>query len=176
MVNQIYNAYDIHLNSNNELMVAKYKVYDETIEGRNGKRTSYRHYNYLGVDIPENIEDEIYELQQEGYLPMTRFKNNSFDIETKNPLVSAKLMLLGFHHQILEKFYSLGHGYKDIDLMTYVTYINMTTGKISVMETGRQRVYDNMAIRLLEDEGYVPEERSFYYLVQNQDLDSEKKR
>ena len=42
----------------------------------------------------------------------------------------------------------------------------MTTGKISVMETGRQRVYDNMAIRLLEDEGYVPEERSFYYLVQ----------
>ena len=50
MINNTYYAYDIHLNSNNELMIAKYKVYDETIENRSGKKQSYRHYDYLGVD------------------------------------------------------------------------------------------------------------------------------
>lgn len=176
MINQIYDAYDIHLNSNNELMIAKYKVYDENVEGNYGKIESFRRYNYVGVEVPQDITLRISELKQEEYLPMNRFRPVSFDVEAKNPLIYAKLMILGLNHQILEKFYSLGYGYDDMDLTTYITYINMNTGKVSSMEIGRYKVYDDMKIRFLEDQGYVPEERSFYHLAQSQELDSEMKR
>ncbi len=176
MINNTYYAYDIHLNSNNELMIAKYKVYDETIENRSGKKQSYRHYDYLGVDIPSNIEEALYELREENYLPMTRFRQNNFNVEVKNPLVYTKLMLLGFHHQILEKFYSLGHGYDNFDITTYITYINMNTGKVSFMEVGKYWAYDRRKIKLLEDEGYLPEEKSYYYLEKRQEEDLKRKR
>lgn len=176
MINRVYNAYDIHLNSDNELMIAKFKVYDETVENNQGKIKSFRHYDYVGVEVPQDIKLRLSELKQQEYLPMNKFRPVSFDFETKNPLIYAKLMLLGLNHQILEKFYSLGHGYDNMDLTTYITYVNMNTGKIASMEVERFKVYDDMQIRFLEDQGYISEEKSFYHSVQSQELDSGMKR
>lgn len=158
MITQIYLAYDVHLNSNSELMIAKYKVSDESLETSRGKAQTYRNYDYIGVEIPLNIEDKLDLLRQEGYMPINKFQPASFDVATENPLVSIKLLLLGYQHQILEKFYKVGSGY-DYSIYAYITYINMNSGKVSIMKIGN---YSIDALNELEKDGYVPFEKSFY--------------
>ena len=170
MLVQDFNAYDIHLNSNNDLIIAKYLVSDEAVTDVNGKSQTYRSYHYAGFEIPENIDVRLAELVQEGYLPMNRFQPARFDVEVKNPLVYAKALLLGYHHQMLEKFYQVGSGY-DYDVTTYITYVHMTTGKVSVLKLDNIKFCSGDKIKELEDSGFIPFERSFYYAYSKENED-----
>lgn len=167
MENNEYYAYDVSLNDNNELFIVKYKVVDETFLNTRRKIESVRKYNYAGFEIPDNIQARIEELTLEGYLPINRFKTAVFDLVSTNPLVNAKMLFLGFEHRLLEKVYSLGSGYDDMNLTTYITYINLKTGKISFMKVNSYGYYNEDKIKELEENGYVPVERSFYNSYKN---------
>ena len=161
MVNQIYYAYDIHLNNFNQLVIAKYRI-SESSELVKGKPESNYKYEYLGFELHEDIEKRLVELYREGYLPINKFRNVSFDVDIRSPLVFAKLLLLGLNHQLLEKFYRIGSGY-DYDVTAYITYINMITGEISSMKVGNYGAFSDEKIKELEDWGYIPHEKSFAY-------------
>ena len=174
MKNQEYFAYDVHLDSNKNLVIAKYRFYDESGVNSYGKNCTYREYEFLDVEIPTDIEARIQELSIEGYLPINRFQDCSFDAFSKSPLINAKMMLLKFHCKELEKVYVVTDE-PDHDILTFVTYINMINGQISVMKVNNYIFYTEYNIRELEYYGYVPMENSFYVSYKNQ-KDSNMKR
>lgn len=157
-------AYDIMVNDNKELILTKYMVVDENIKTQNGKIRSYRSYQYLGYEVVDDISLRIDELTLEGYLPVNRFKPMSFDIETFNPLIYTKLMLLSNKCRLLEKMYYIGRGY-DANIRTYISYINMYTGKISCMKVGEIGMATPIKIKELELEHYKPFNESYYYAL-----------
>ena len=163
---QEYYAYDVYL-ENNELVLAKYQVSDENIEDERGKLRTYRSYHLLDVEIPDNIENTIAELTFKGYFPIQKFTVLSFNVRSNKPLVNAKFFLLGMNHRLLEKTYSVGSGYDNLNITTSVTYINMKTGKISSAIVDVLDLNEEV-IKQLEEKGYVPMENSFYQNLINQ--------
>lgn len=166
MKTQEYYAYDVYL-ENNELVLAKYQVSDENIKDKRGKMRTYRSYHLLGVELPINIEQTMSELYSKGFYPVQKFRDIPFDVASNNPLINAKFFLLGLNHRLLEKTYSIGNGYDNLNVTSYVVYINMKTGKI-FSATVDVLDLNERVIRQLEDKGYVPMENSFYQTLVNQ--------
>lgn len=153
-------AYDIKLSDNNELIIVKYKVVDESFENSKGKIVSKRNYVYYGFEYPENIELRIKELLLQGYHPITDFGVKNTNIVSFNPLTNLELFL--GKYCILEQFYSLGSGYNNMNLKTFITCINIKNGKISSKAIRSYSSYDENTIKELEEQGYVLDEKSFY--------------
>ena len=176
MVNQIENlAYDIILNYANFLTIVKYRVIDSEATDKNGKKEYFRKFLYIESEVCDDIEKRISELRKQGYLYINRFRYFSFDIMATNPLVNTKLMLLEKDHKLLEKVFQEEIVNHVTYLTTYITCINMKTGKISFVKVGKFDVYSLEKVDELKKLGYKYILDSFYYAHTNL-LDESRKR
>ena len=135
---------------------------------------TYRSYHLLELEVPSDIKQAIYHLYSQGFYPVQKFRYISFDVESRNPIVNAKFFLLGLNHRLLEKTYSVGNGYDNLNITSYAVYINMKSGEIFSTIVDILDLNEGV-IRMLEDHGYVPIENSFYQILINQQ-ESEMKR
>lgn len=162
----VYSTYDIVLDENGQIRVDIYETRIEIEE----KERRYVH-EFKKSEYYENLENAIALLRGWHYLGMNSFSPNMWDIASKNPLVTIKMILLSKQHKILEKVYD-DHTIIDgvISITKYIYYVNMQTGKEMVMNIGVEK-YSEKNICSLQAEGFKPIENSI--LTKRAILDSE---
>ncbi len=155
------------MNAVGQLNILKYRVIDsETLDDR-GRKSYARSYLYMGHEIPDNLEERINSLKLEGFISVNRFQACDFDVWSLNPLIMAKIRLLGRNHKLLEKLYEEVFINDTCYIEASITYINVNTGKISRMKTGNLGKYSKNLVNYLGEIGYMPASQSF--LNQNEE-------
>ena len=158
-----YLAYDVILSAANIISVIKYKVIDQAVVNDQGQKEFFRNFYYIGYETPDDLSKRILELRDQGFMDMHQFEIKSFDIVPINPLVYLKTILLAKNHSLLEKLY--GNTIQDgmCYLESYITYVNLKTGELSIMKVRNHGVYSDQKIHELEDNGYKHICQSFLY-------------
>lgn len=158
----VYQVYDIELNNANVISVLKYRVEDVSTYVE-GKSKTERHFLFKGADYPENLEEAVEILQNNGYIDMQSFASDNIDEMFLNTVVRLKLMLMGRNYKLLEKYYQEEIVDNMCILDKYITYVHMQTGKIATMKVASLGLYTPKKKVELDKAGYKPVQASFYY-------------
>lgn len=147
--NKSREVYDVVVD-NKEVCLNFYEVYLE----RDKSNNAYYHFELIGKEHPEDIENTIKHLRGLGYWPSTLFGSNMTSVQSLNPLVNAKLMLLNGSCKILEKVYDEVIIEGVCYVVPYIVYIHMNTGQMRALKIGAMQTSSEELIQELEQQDF----------------------
>lgn len=155
-------VYDI-LKENNQFIINIYEsgIISNQVKNKNQSKRTYRILSTINTNNKEELEVKVQEFRNKGMISITDFGNNSTaGLIFSDYLEMIKLTIFK-RFKVVERWYDIRIKNNQEYFGTFITYIDMNTGKVYKKDMGIFNLVNDPNREILEINGYQNKNESW---------------